>query len=305
MTAVAPFAPGKLGDQLEPRDVLQYLSALDEWLRERRAELDGLDQAVLALPHQEQLTADIRLCLTLWQTIKTRFELVHVTWDSGRVGPIEREKLSQLIHGRLEGQGHAAGVSLPEACKLSDALTAQLRERLQLDQSGSDALARLTALRAQAERLRDLIALESPVAQPELQSVAAGFAARIEILRDKAGRGGDVGGQLGPLESDCSLFERDLIVGRAQRQQWAVRLAEVTALRDRLVVREARVRELVAQVVATVSHPPKYAVPAVENLGPVPREPQALEKYTDTLKLVETAFDKVESAYRDALGGQK
>ena len=60
------------------------------------------------------------------------------TWDSGRVGVRERERLATLIWGRLDaastppgrsgdqhgvpGSGSALAVSLPEACRLSDAL---------------------------------------------------------------------------------------------------------------------------------------------------------------------------------------
>ena len=51
----------------------------------------------------------------------------------------------------------ALAVSLPEACRLSDALAASLRARLGLDPSEADTTARLRQLRAAVERVRDLV----------------------------------------------------------------------------------------------------------------------------------------------------
>nr|NLI49893.1 hypothetical protein [Propionibacterium sp.] len=306
MSAIAPAAPGRLGEQLDPQRLLTYLTALDTWLVSRRAELDELDAAVQASAHVAELTADVRLGLTLWQAIRTRADLMLTTWDSGRVGPAEREKLSQLIWGRLEGPGTGgpggvSGLSVPEACRLSDALTAQLRQRLQLDPGGSAVAVRLKDLRATLERLRDQVALEPPDAAAAAGQQLARLATRLQNVGDKAARGGDVGGLLGPLEAEAATFERDLIVGGVLRRQNAERVARIGAARAALAAREPGLRALVAQAVATVTPAPKYAVPDVANLGPVPGTTAELDAFEARLAQVGQAMDLVESSYAGAL----
>ncbi len=307
MSAVAPAAPGHLGEQLDPQRLLTYLTALDVWLVSRRAELDELDVAVQASAHAAELTGDIRLGLTLWQAIRTRTDLMLTTWDSGRVGPAERERLSQQIWGRLDGPGSGAagagvsGLSVPEACKLSDALTAQLRQRLQLDPSGSAVAVRLRELRATLERLRDQVALEPPDAVEAARHRLAQVATRLQNVADKAARGGDVGGLLGPLEAEAATFERDLIVGGVLRRQNAGRVAAVTDRVRTLSAREPGLRALVARTVDAVTPAPKYAVPGVANLGPVPVTAADLDAYAARLDQVGRALDLVEASYGAAL----
>lgn len=304
MIAVAPAAPGKLGDQPDPQRLLTYLTDLGLWLTSRRAELDELDAAVQASDHAGELTGDVRLGLTLWQAIKTRNEQLLATWDSGRVGAVEREKIAQLIWSRLDTPGAAAGLtgmSVPEASRTSDALTAQLRQRLQLDPSGSAVLVRLRDLRAQLERLRDQIALEPREGVEAARLKLQGLAARLEVASDKAGRGGDVGGLLGPLELDAATFERDLIVGGAMRRQNAARIVKIDAIRRRLAEREPGLRALVERTVAAVTPAPKYAVPDIENLGPVPTTTPELDAYEARLASVGKAMDVVEESYSAAL----
>ncbi len=307
MSAIAPAAPGQLGEQLEPRRVMDYLTELTAWLTSRRAELDELDAAVQASDHVAELTGDVRLGLTLWQAIKNRVDVMMTTWDSGRVGPVEREKLSQLIFGRLDTPGGVAGgtgmqgMSVPEACKLSDALTAQLRQRLQIDPSGSQVIVRIRDLRAQLERLRDQVALEPVENLDAGRRKLADLASRVQNASDKAGRGGDVGGLLGPLEYEAATFERDLIVGGAIRRQNAGRVAQVTARREALAARETHLRDLVTRTVAAVTPAPKYAVPDVAKLGAVPGGTAELDAYSARLDQVGKAMDLVESSYSGAL----
>lgn len=308
MSASAPTAPGRLGEQLDPQRLLSYLTDLSGWIAGRRSELDELDRAAQTSTHAGDLTPDIRLGLTLWQAIKKRTDVMLTVWDSGRVGPLEREKLSQLIWGRLDTPGGVAGgagmsgMSLPEACRLSDALTAQLRQRLQLDPSGSAALVRIRDLRASLERLRDQVALEPPETMDAARGTLATLASRVQEVAEKAARGGDVGGMLGPLEADAGSFERDLIVGGALRRQNAGRVAALTAAREALAARAPALKELVATVVAALTPAPKYAVPDVANLGPVPAAVAELDAYELRLVQAGRAMDVVESAYTGALG---
>ncbi|HSN11965.1 MAG TPA: hypothetical protein VLS51_07650, partial [Propionibacteriaceae bacterium] len=128
----APVAPGRMGVPVEVQEAMTYLGRLGAWITQRRLELDELDATILASPDRAALTNDLMLSLSVWQAIKTRYDLLVTTWDSGRVGPTERERLSALIWGRLDDAvpGSTApvpaaalnglSVSLPEACRLSD-----------------------------------------------------------------------------------------------------------------------------------------------------------------------------------------
>ena len=48
--AVAPPAPGRIGQPVDPQEALTYLTDLGRWRDQRRAELDQLDQAALSAP---------------------------------------------------------------------------------------------------------------------------------------------------------------------------------------------------------------------------------------------------------------
>ncbi|HWU20395.1 MAG TPA: hypothetical protein VN088_02645, partial [Nocardioides sp.] len=131
----SPIAPGRLGEALEPADIQRYLTELDEWIRGRRTELDDLDQAALATGRGGEVAGDMALALALWKAISDRYQLIFATWDGGRVLPKERERISALVWGRLDGATGLPGglaVSLPEAGRLCDALVAQLRTALAL-----------------------------------------------------------------------------------------------------------------------------------------------------------------------------
>ena len=185
------------------------------------------------------------MSLALWKAVADRYEQLQRVWDSGRVGVTEREKLSSLIWARLDAAYDTSGlaVSLPEACRLSDALVSQLRVRLGLDVSALETTDRLADLRAQLERIRDQIGLEPPGArQQQAAETQSKLARRLRDVAEKAGRGGDVGGLLPPLEIDAARFERDLIVGAAQRRQARIEVEQVRRLRDSLEAREEQLR---------------------------------------------------------------
>ena len=141
--ATAPRARGRRGQRLQAQDALEYLSALGTWREERKRELDHIDEAALAASDGSTHTGDLLLSMSLWKAVADRHDLLVATWDSGRVGPTELERLSTLIWGRLDtttsggpvSAGGALAVSLPEARRLSDALAASLRARLRPDAS--------------------------------------------------------------------------------------------------------------------------------------------------------------------------
>lgn len=318
---VAPAPPGRLGAPLELAEAAAYLDALGRWRHDRRRELDHLDRAALQAnpPPGPDVTHDITLSMALWKTVSDRFELLRATWDSGRVGVAERERMATLIWGRLDAsvdqallarqrrQGtplDTSGLtfSLPEACRLSDALANQLRERLALESSGLAVAEQIRQLRAQLERIRDQVGLEPPgPAQQRAAELQARLARRLKEISDKAGRGGDVGGLIGPLEIDAATFERDLIVAAATRREAGAKVDRARDLLAELKAREAALRILVQRCVRTVSPAPHYAVPDVSAIGPVPNTPDRLGAYLDRLAKVSQAMNLATDAYTAAL----
>lgn len=317
-SATAPAAPGRLGQPLVAQEALRYLEALGEWRDQRKAELDLLDQTALEAPDQAAFTGDMLLSMALWKAVADRHDLLLATWDSGRVGQTELERLSTLVWGRLDAtmisrpgastaaapagaRAGALAVSLPEACRLSDALAASLRARLGIDPSQADIQARVRTLRASVERVRDLVDREPAQAHAAASSMLSRLDARIADVLSRVQRGADVGGLLGPLEHDAARAERDLIVGASNRRADAHDEARARALRAELEARGAALRDLAARCVAQVAPAPRLAVPDVSALGPVPTDPAAVDAYLVRLDAVGRAMTVAQDAYASAL----
>ncbi|KQW53635.1 hypothetical protein ASC77_05040 [Nocardioides sp. Root1257] len=302
MTA-APASPGAIGTAPEPIVLQAYLGELDDWVRARRAELDELDAAALAAQRGAEVASDMALSLALWKAVSDRWQLMWATWDGGRVGVTERTKITTLIWGRLDGTlpTQSLAVSLPEACRLSDALAGQLRTTLSLVPGADAAAARIKELRAQLERVRDQVALEPAIARDQPVDRLAGLLQRLADVTERAQRGADVGGLLGPLENDASTLERDLIVGNARRRDARDQLASARELRADLLARAEALSALAATCVRTVDPSPRYAVPDVEALGPIPNTPEALAPYLTRLDRVSQALTLAQQKYADAL----
>ncbi len=300
----APAAPGRMGVEIQPAQALAYLTQLGQWRDGRHAELDQLDKAALQSPNGTAATSDITLSMAVWKAVTDRYEQLLSVWDSGRAGPTERMRLATLIWGRLDPDAASGlAVSLPEACRLSDALASSLRVRLGLEVSGAEITERIRSLRAQMERIRDQVGLE-PVGAVQQQAAGqqARLARRLKEMADKAARGGDVGGLLGPLEIDAATFERDLIVGGSRRREAAALVRRARDRRTELETREASLRSLAEQCVRRVDPAPRYAVPDVEALGPVPNTAADLETFLRRLDQVSRAMAVAERAYDQALG---
>ncbi len=307
MTVRAPAAPGRLGEALDPTQVQSYLAAMQEWLTARRTELDDLDQAALTAHRQADMTTDVMLAMSLWKAVSDRFGLIMATWDGGRVGVKEREQLSSLIWGRLDATMDPAlsssgmAVSLPEACRLSDAMTAQLRDRLALDPSTDATAGRVRQLRASVERVRDQVALEPSGTRAAAEQRLQELLRRTADVVERAARGADVGGLLGPLEAEVAITERDLIVGNAQRRAARDRVQTARELRADLDTREQALTKLADTCVATVDPAPRYAVPDVDALGPVPNTPVELDRFMVRLQRVSQALTLAQREYSDCL----
>jgi len=302
MTTVSPPAPGQLGVAARPAEMLDYLGRLDAWLAQRRQELDSLDSQIQATGRQAELTGDVTLALALWQAVKTRQDLILRTWDSGRVGQVELDRLSGLIWGRLDTQASSVdrlrsmAVSLPEAGRLCDALVAQLRTRLNTDPNAEQQLIRLRNLRAQFERIRDQIGLEPAAQQPAERARLSALVARAEDLSAKRQRGGDIGGLLGPLEIEAALYERDLIVGAAQRREARDLVTRAREAATALSAREQAIRQLATQAAERVWPLPSAGVPSLAALGPIPNTKATLQPYLARLGEYGAAL---EAAHRD------
>jgi hypothetical protein len=111
----APTAPGRLGAAAGIDELLIYLDAMESWCTGRRGELDRLDAAAQGSPRPGDYTPDIILAFSLWQAIRTRIDELLVVWDSGRADAVGRERMSQLIWGRLDTHAGAATLSMGAA----------------------------------------------------------------------------------------------------------------------------------------------------------------------------------------------
>jgi hypothetical protein len=313
-TGAAPEAPGRLGSALSPQEAFAYLRELGVWRDKRRTELDSLDAVALASSERDSFSRDMLVSMALWKAISDRYDLLEVTFDNGRVGPKEAERISALIWGRLDvAPGSAAGslapstagalaLSLPEACRLSDAMTSSLRARLSLEPSGAEVGTRLKDVRATVERIRDQIGLVPASAQrSSARDLLQRLDQRLLDVTDRAKRGADVGGLLAPLEYDASSTERDLIVGAGQRLDAARDAARARQLRAELAARGAAIRQLEDQCVRSVTPAPRLAIPDVTALGEVPTDARPLETYLRRLDAVSRALTRAHTAYSDAL----
>lgn len=298
-----PVAPGRLGEAAPQLELFEYLAALTRWLDRTSRELARLDAAALASPQADSYTSDIVLAQSLRESVTRRLAELEVVWDSGRVDAVARERMSQLIWGRLDasGAGGSAAVSLVEAVRLCDAVVGQLKSRLELDPSGTDVAGRIVGVRAEIERCRDLTQDARGIVDRDSAQRVAVLRSRLDALAEKAGRGADVSGPLGQLENDSARLERDLIIAASERRglerdrRRAVELAEAAELR------EAPLRELVARCRREIADPPRLAVPDVSRLGDPPTNREALDAHLARLTAVGRAFDAVEAAYTSPL----
>ncbi len=330
--AVAPAGPGRLGEAVPASVLGRYLAELGDWRAQRRTELDRLDEASLRTTHPDAYTGDVLLSMTLWQAVSDRYDQLVAAFDSGRADAVTRERMSALVHGRLDAgalSGAGLAVSLVDACRLSDALAAQLRARLSFDPRAADAAARVSSLRAGMERLRELAK-----AEPGELGVVQRLVARTEDLAGAAQRGADVTGLLDTLEADAARAERDLIVStanrghrarerqeaaaaaarraaadaaaRAQAERLAAERAAADLAADRvramnevatLEHREATLQALADRSAREIARPPRFAVPDPSALGAVPDDAPGVAAFLARLADVVRAMDLVEDAY--------
>ncbi|MCL2735577.1 MAG: hypothetical protein FWD75_02970 [Propionibacteriaceae bacterium] len=304
-------APWPVGDAQNPptaQEMLAYLDSLGTWIDDSRRQLDRLDQKLQETGNGPGVQ-DLSMTLTVWQAIRTRYQDLLTTWDSGRVTEVDLKKLAVLTWSNLNdmlapgasiSSGGGLALSLPEACRMLDALVAQLSSRYQLVTIPTQTSARITALLAQMDRIHDQAQLDPAPVRALTDAPVADLAAAIKDLVDKADRGGDVGGLLGPVEVRAAQMERDLIVTHAERQMLGEKIAQAQTRRESLIYREKAVLDLVAKTRASVDPAPKYAVPHVESLGEVPDRADLVDAYLARLDQVSAALDIVQQANEEA-----
>ncbi len=291
--------PAGSGRPLVAEDALRYLEALGTWRDQRKAELDLLDEAALGGARtQAAYTGDLLLSMALWKAVADRHDLLVATWDSGRVGPTELERLSTLVWGRLDAiprtpsrrrssrgsvrragrPGRLAARGVPALRRAGGLAAGPARPRRRPRPTSTARLRAAAGLgRAGARPRRPRARARSRDAARRRCSTGSTRASLTSLARAK--RGADVGGLLGPLEHDAARAERDLIVGASNRRADAHDEARARALRAELEARGAALRDLAARCVAEVAPAPRLAVPDVAALGPVPTEPAAVDAY--------------------------
>jgi hypothetical protein len=290
---IAPPAPGRLGQAAPAPELLAYLEALGAWRDARHNELQTIDAAAMRAKDADTYTADVALVMSMWQAVSDRHDQLVKVWDSGRANVTGREEMSRLIWGRLDG---ALGVSLVEATRLCDSLTATLRARLAFDPMAGDVAARISAVRAGLYRCRELLRQHRELGS-DLSTRVDVLQRRIAELGRRASEGADVGGPFAILETDAARLERDLIVAAAGLADLARDRDAAQAQRDRLEAREDTLRTVAERCAAEILAPPRLAVPDLEALGPVPTERAALDAYRARLEQVAAAIAFAESAY--------
>ncbi|MCE0536751.1 hypothetical protein LWF15_14685 [Kineosporia rhizophila] len=305
--ATAPTAPGRLGQAIGVDELRTYLGALDTWRASRKRELDQIDAAALRSDEADSYTADLTLAMTMWQSVSDRWGELTRIWDSGRVGPQQQEQMSRVIWGTGAGGGSAAmtgtmmGLSLVEACRLSDALTATLRARLSFDPMAADVAARIQATRATLERCAEQLAdsrATRPASLPDIDALTR----RLDELAARARRGSDVSGPFAAIEAAAAKAERDLIVAGAAHRDLGRDYRATLARRRELEAEAEELFRLVDRTRAAVVPTPKLAVPDVSRLGKVPQTREALDAFRARLELVAAAMRQVRDTYTRALG---
>jgi len=303
-----PWPEGSVRNPPTSQQMLTYLDLLGTWIDHTRTDLDRLDQKLQEVG-QLQGVQDLAMTLTVWQAIKDRYTDLTKVWDSGRVIDQDLKKLAVMIWSNLNDQltpgttlatGGGLSLTLPEACRMLEALVAQLSSRYQLASVPTEVSARIASLRAQIERIRDQAELDPPQIRQITEPQVTDLASDVKDLIDKADRGGDIGGILGPLEVRAAHLERDLIVGHSERAMLAGKISQARSRQAALVAREQAVDELVKRTQAAVDPAPKYAVPHVQALGEIPTTAKELDAYLARLDQVSSALDIVQNANQKA-----
>lgn len=292
---LVPQPPGRLGETIAAEKLLAYLAGMTRWLDVTTHQLGQVDRAALETEQADVYTPDIVLAQSLRQSVSVRLGQLEELWDSGRADTETRERMSTLIWGRLHPSAAATSgtaISFVEAVRLCSSLLSHLNNRLSLDPAQAGVADRISGLRAELERCRDL----APRHTQESAAVDR-LRARLEVIAERHARGADVEGPLQQLERETAITERDLIIAASQTQTVERDRDRARELYAAGMTRGARLTRLADRCRREIVNAPHFAVPDVSRLGEPPSDPEALELYLEKLTTVGLAFAQAESAY--------
>jgi hypothetical protein len=221
--------------------------------------------------------------MSLWQAVDDRYRELLKLWDDGRVDGIGRDQLSQLVWGRLASGG--LGVNVVEATRLSDALAGAAAGPAVFDPAPPSPAPRWRRC-ARASSASASSSSRSPTWAPQVETLATRVERHRRPRPSRRGRHR----RADRLETDAARAERDLVVTTARRRNLArgwsrspqpgrrpVRAENEVS--GALPPRGRRPRPRRADVVRQVPDAPRFAVPDVEALGPVPADRAGLDAF--------------------------
>ena len=231
------------------------------------------------------------LSLALWKAVSDRYQLIFATWDGGRV--LENERRADLDADLGSARRRQRPARRPRGLAARGLPALRRAGRAAAHQAGAGARRRRVAPPGSsscapsssgcATRWRSS---RPPRATPPSEARRAGRAARARSPSGPSAAPTSAGCSA-PLENDATTFERDLIVGNAQRRDARDRAGR----RPRAARRPGGARGGAgeagrASASRTVDPSPHYAVPDVDALGPVPNTPDAITTYLERLDRV-------------------
>ena len=227
-------------------------------------------------------SADVVLSMAVWKAVVGPVRADPGDWDSGRVGAEETERISTLIWGGLDtgGAGGSLAVSLPEACKLSDALASSCGPSWRWSPATPTSPPACGSCAPRSSGSATSSSWSRRLPQRGARRAPTTSIAGSTDLTERDKRGADIGGLIGPLEIDAARAERDLIVGAATRKERAPTVPGHGPCRGELEARRRRSRRSPTRRSPLGHNPaPRLAVPDVTALGPVPNAPAELNAY--------------------------
>ncbi len=305
--ATAPDPPAGPGEPLAPVALTHYLQELGRWRQRRQRELDILDEVAAARDDSDDTADDLTMSMALWHAAAQRYDLlVTAAEGAGPGGPDSRsrDRINRLVWGLIEQPGtetHNLSLSLPQACRLSDALASALRSRLQVDDSVDLVADRLHAVQSRVDRIAELVtdrsAQDRGDYEARLRQIEDGLARLATAEPESSDRRPDVG----RLESLAAGTERDLILDAVRRAHGRADPDHVARVRDELVTKADAVRVLAERALGSLTPAPHLAIPDVEALGDVPEDRGELTTFLAGLERVDRALEQAHIAYATTL----
>lgn len=299
--AVAPEPPAEPGMVPPDEATDRYLSDLAHWRLRREHELRALDELTRTHGDREELNPDVTFAMSLQHAISQRHDLLMTTWQDAHEGNGERQWLARLMWGVLEmpgGDARALALPLPDALRLSDALAASLRARVQADDQ-ADVGERLDRLDDNTVRVRQALEDRGSDAPEELASRLDGVDEQVAALR-QAGAGVELA-RLGAVESVLAHLDRDVIVDATSHAHEHADREQAEQERAHLEARGEAVRLLAERTLNTLRPAPRLGIPDVTALGGVPEDDDELDTYVANLERVSRALDQAHATYAAAL----